>query len=98
MFDLPEPLGPTSTFTPLSKLSWVGSANDLKPFRRRAFTNMGFKLPAGSEGPAVFGGWEPSLQSADRTCSTNSGWCASLEPPGRPNRLTGVNGDPVLLF
>ncbi len=32
-FDLPLPLGPTTTVTPGSKSSEVGSANDLKPLR-----------------------------------------------------------------
>jgi hypothetical protein len=41
MFDLPDPLGPTMTFTPRSNSRIVGTANDLKPSRRRAFTYMG---------------------------------------------------------
>ena len=36
MFDLPEPFGPTTTATPRSKRSSIGSRNDLKPRRRRA--------------------------------------------------------------
>jgi len=34
-FDLPEPFGPTTTATPGSSLSSIGSTNDLKP---RSFT------------------------------------------------------------
>src|SRR5918998_3783752 len=33
MFDLPEPLGPTTTDTPGAKSSRVRSGKDLKPFR-----------------------------------------------------------------
>ena len=32
MFDLPEPLGPTTTLTPGPNSSRVRSGNDLKPF------------------------------------------------------------------
>ena len=38
-FDLPEPLGPTTTVTPGSSSSVVASANDLKPLRVRLFRN-----------------------------------------------------------
>ena len=37
--DLPDPFGPTTTVTPGSKSSVVGSANDLKPLMERAFRN-----------------------------------------------------------
>src|SRR5437879_1951059 len=37
MFDLPEPLGPTTTVTPGSSSSVVVSANDLKPLRVKLF-------------------------------------------------------------
>src|SRR5207244_2407863 len=40
MFDLPLPLGPTTTVTPGSKSSVVVSANDLNPFRVRDFRNI----------------------------------------------------------
>ena len=39
-FDLPEPLGPTTTVTPGSRCIVVASANDLKPLRVSAFRNM----------------------------------------------------------
>ena len=38
-FDLPEPLGPTTTVTPGSRARVVESANDLKPLRVRLFRN-----------------------------------------------------------
>ena len=38
-FDLPDPLGPTTTVTPGSSSSVVASANDLKPLRVRLFRN-----------------------------------------------------------
>ena len=38
-FDLPEPLGPTTTVTPGSKSSAVFSANDLKPLSVSVFRN-----------------------------------------------------------
>src|SRR4051794_21123833 len=37
--DLPDPLGPTTTVTPGSNWSVVGSANDLKPLRVSDFKN-----------------------------------------------------------
>src|SRR5665213_3097387 len=40
-FDLPLPLGPTTTVTPGSKTRVAGSANDLNPLRVRAFRNTG---------------------------------------------------------
>jgi hypothetical protein len=46
MFDLPEPFGPTITFTPGSNSSTVGSANDLKPESFRAFTYISGNLTA----------------------------------------------------
>ena len=39
-FDLPEPLGPTTTVTPGSSSSVVASANDLKPLRVNVLRNM----------------------------------------------------------
>ena len=39
-FDFPEPFGPTTTVTPGSNSSHVGSANDLKPLRCRRFKNI----------------------------------------------------------
>ncbi len=38
-FDLPLPLGPTTTVTPGSRCSVTGSAKDLKPFRVSDFRN-----------------------------------------------------------
>src|SRR4051794_27738310 len=38
-FDLPDPFGPTTTVTPGSSWSVVGSANDLKPLRVSDFKN-----------------------------------------------------------
>src|SRR3954447_20157383 len=38
-FDLPDPFGPTTTVTPGSNWSVVGSANDLKPLRVSDFKN-----------------------------------------------------------
>ena len=38
-FDLPEPLGPTTTVIPGSRSSTVLSAKDLKPFKVRLFRN-----------------------------------------------------------
>ncbi len=38
-FDLPDPLGPTTTVTPGSSSIVVASANDLKPLRVRLFKN-----------------------------------------------------------
>ena len=38
-FDLPEPLGPTTTVTPGSSAMVVESANDLKPLRVRLLRN-----------------------------------------------------------
>ena len=38
-FDLPEPLGPTTTVTPGSSSSVVVSAKDLKPLRVSVFRN-----------------------------------------------------------
>ncbi len=40
-FDLPEPLGPTTTVTPGSNSSTAGSAKDLNPLRERDFRNTG---------------------------------------------------------
>src|SRR5512133_2745684 len=40
-FDLPEPLGPTTTDTPDAKSSFVRSGNDLKPLRVSDFRCMG---------------------------------------------------------
>src|SRR5829696_6774056 len=37
--DLPDPLGPTTTVTPGSRVMVVGSANDLNPLRVRLFRN-----------------------------------------------------------
>ncbi len=46
-FDLPDPLGPTTTVTPGSSSIVVASANDLKPLRVRLFKNTATaKLPA----------------------------------------------------
>ena len=45
-FDLPEPLGPTTTVTPGSNSSVVLSANDLKPFRVSDFRNTADPSPA----------------------------------------------------
>ena len=46
-FDLPDPLGPTTTVTPGSSTIVVLSANDLNPLRLRLFRNTaGAKLPA----------------------------------------------------
>src|SRR6266511_2877371 len=39
--DLPDPFGPTTTVTPGSNSSVVGSAKDLNPFSVRAFRSMG---------------------------------------------------------
>ena len=39
MLDLPDPLGPTTTVTPGSRVMVVASANDLKPLRVRLFRN-----------------------------------------------------------
>ena len=39
MFDFPEPFGPTTTVTPGSNSSVVGSAKDLKPLRESDFRN-----------------------------------------------------------
>ena len=39
MFDLPEPLGPTTTVIPGSRSSVVDSAKDLKPFSVSVFRN-----------------------------------------------------------
>jgi len=38
MLDLPEPFGPTTTFTPVEKSSRVRSANDLNPRSVRCFS------------------------------------------------------------
>src|SRR5271168_5223038 len=43
--DLPLPLGPTTTVTPGSNSSTVGSAKDLKPFMLSDFRNIGATLP-----------------------------------------------------
>ncbi len=40
-FDLPLPLGPTTTVTPGSNSSTAGSAKDLNPLRERDFRNTG---------------------------------------------------------
>jgi hypothetical protein len=40
MFDLPDPFGPTMTFTPGSNSRIVGSANDLNPATRSDLTNI----------------------------------------------------------
>src|SRR3984957_13637620 len=45
--DLPLPLGPTTTVTPGSNSSTVGSAKDLKPFMLSDFRNIGATLPDG---------------------------------------------------
>ena len=42
-FDLPDPLGPTTTVTPGSSSIVVASANDLKPLRVRDFRNTAAK-------------------------------------------------------
>ena len=47
MFDLPDPLGPTTTHTPGSKSSVVLSAKDLKPFSVSDRRNTGPPSPAG---------------------------------------------------
>ena len=41
MFDLPEPLGPTTAVMPGSKVSALLSAKDLKPFSTSDFRYMG---------------------------------------------------------
>src|SRR5436305_14886945 len=41
MFDLPEPLGPTTTLTPGPKTRWVRSGKDLKPFSVSDFRRTG---------------------------------------------------------
>src|SRR6202046_299392 len=43
--DFPLPLGPTTTVTPGSNSSTVGSAKDLKPFMLSDFRNIGATLP-----------------------------------------------------
>ena len=53
MLDLPEPLGPTTTVTPGSRLIVVASANDLKPLRVKLFRNtVAPTIPGGPRGPA----------------------------------------------
>src|ERR1700753_2234639 len=47
--DLPLPLGPTTTVTPGSNSSTVGSAKDLKPFMLSDFRNIGATLPEAYE-------------------------------------------------
>ncbi len=51
--DLPEPLGPTTTFTPDSNSSRVRSAKDLKPVRDRDLRCKGI----GSVSPPVGTAW-----------------------------------------
>ena len=41
MFDLPDPLGPTTAVMPGSSVSALRSAKDLKPLRPRDFRSMG---------------------------------------------------------
>ena len=52
-FDLPLPLGPTTTVMPGSNSSTVGSANDLNPFMLSDFRNTGATLvvPSGRAPP-----------------------------------------------
>ncbi len=52
-FDLPLPLGPTTTVMPGSNSSTVGSANDLNPFMLSDFRNTGATLvvPSGRASP-----------------------------------------------
>ena len=47
-FDLPDPLGPTTTVTPGSSSSVVASANDLKPLRVEALQEHGVGDVTGS--------------------------------------------------
>src|SRR5665213_2364724 len=51
MFDLPEPLGPTTTVMPGSNSNVVVSANDLKPFRVRDLRNTAVADLTGVEAP-----------------------------------------------
>ena len=50
--DLPLPFGPTTTVTPGSNSSTVGSAKDLKPFMVSDFRNTIYDLSAGQEDTA----------------------------------------------
>ncbi len=54
-FDLPLPLGPTTTVIPGSNSSTVGSAKDLNPFMLSDFRNTGARLVAagGQPGPVA---------------------------------------------
>ena len=49
-FDLPEPLGPTTTVTPGSSCIVVDSAKDLKPLRVSALRNTAASDPTGRAG------------------------------------------------
>lgn len=53
MFDFPDPLGPTTTFTPGVNSRIVASANDLNPAIFRAFTYISSNLAATSEQSAA---------------------------------------------
>ena len=55
-FDLPDPFGPTTTVTPVSRFMTVESANDLKPLRVRLLRNTLPEIYSALTARAVMGG------------------------------------------
>ena len=76
-FDLPLPLGPTTTVIPGSNSSTVGSAKDLNPFMLSDFRNIGATLQG--YGPT---GLQPRPARAGQT------WQCSQKNVERPPVLT----------
>ena len=64
--DLPLPLGPTTTVTPGSNSSTVGSAKDLKPFMLSDFRNIGATLPGACDGGGGPQTWQCSQKKVER--------------------------------
>ena len=79
-FDLPLPLGPTTTVMPGSNSSTVGSANDLNPFMLSDFRNIGATLV----GP----GWSGSGNSTWPLRPGPQTWQCSQKKVERPPVLT----------
>ena len=76
-FDLPEPLGPTTTVTPGSSSSVVASANDLKPLRVSVFRN--------TAPPKLSGAVSAARDSVSRRCQAD---VASVDTAGSAGTST----------